>query len=242
MAFADRGSGRHPAAAFAVVGAHAAVVWLVAMQSPPVPPLITEAMTVFEVQNPLPPADPAPEPAVKAPKPEGRASAANKQAKPTELVAPKPRVRIETPPPIVAAPTAGTESDADAGATPVEGPGTGGGGTGTGLGSGGAGTGTGGGGAGAIWIEGKIRDRDYPKAAAKARAGGAVIAHFDVAPDGRVDNCRIAQSSGRADLDATTCALIEKRFRYRPALDAQGRPTWSVEAWRQVWWLEPRGG
>lgn len=241
MAFADPALRRHPATALAVVAAHAAVVWIVATQSPAVAPLITEAMTVFEVPTPAPPAEADPKPAAKAPRPEGEASAANKQATPTEVVAPKPIIRIETPPPpIVAAPTAGAGNAGDAGATPVEGPGTGAGGIGSGLGSGGQGTGTGGGGSAAIWVKGEIRDRDYPRSAAKARAGGAVVAFFDVQTNGRATNCRISESSGHPDLDAATCRLIEKRFRYRPALDAQGRPVVSEEGWRQTWWLEPR--
>ncbi|MFC3712116.1 energy transducer TonB [Sphingoaurantiacus capsulatus] len=240
MAFADPGSHRSPATAAAVVVAHAAVVWLVATQSPVISPIVTQAMEVFEVPTPAPPVAPSPEPAKQAPNEAGEASAANKHAKPTEVVAPKPVVKVETPPPIVAAPVASSGREADAGATPVVGPGTGAGGVGQGLGSGGQGTGTGGGGGSAYWVSGRIRDRDYPRAASKARAGGAVVTNFEVGTDGRVSNCRVVQSSGRSDLDATTCALIEKRFRYKPALDANGRPVRSVEGWRQTWWLEPR--
>jgi protein TonB len=239
MAFADPGMRRHPAAAAAVVAAHAGLVWLVATQSPAVAPLVTEAMTVFEVPAPSPPPAPAPEPERKPARPEGAAAPPAREARPTEVVAPKPVVQVETPPPIVAAPVAADADAPDSGASPTDGPGTGGGGAGTGTGTGGAGTGAGGGGGGnAYWVSGRIRDRDYPRAAAKAKAGGAVIAHFTVNPDGRVSDCRVAQSSGRADLDETTCRLIEKRFRYKPAVDAQGRPVASVEAWRQVWWLE----
>jgi protein TonB len=239
MAFADPGGRRHPALAAAVVAAHAAVVWIVATQSPRMAPLITEAMTVFEVPAPAPPSEPSREPAARAPRPEGEASAANKRATPSEVVAPKPVVVVE-PPPLVAAPTAGAGTEADAGATPIEGPGTGAGGLGDGLGSGGQGTGTGGGGSAAIWVKGEIRDRDYPRSAARAKAGGAVVAFFDVQVNGRATNCRISESSGNADLDATTCQLIEKRFRYKPAVDAQGRPVVSEEGWRQTWWLERR--
>lgn len=239
MAFADPALRRHPATALAVLAAHAAVVWIVATQSPAMAPLVTEAMTVFEVPTPAPSAEPDKKPAAKAPRPEGEASAANKRATPSDVVAPKPVV-VVMPPPIVAAPTVGAGTDVAAGATPVEGPGTGAGGIGDGLGSGGQGTGTGGGGSSAIWVKGAIRDRDYPRSAARAKAGGAVVAFFDVQVNGRATNCRISESSGNADLDATTCRLIEKRFRYRPAVDAQGRPVVSEEGWRQSWWLEER--
>ena len=67
-----------------------------------------------------------------------------------------------------------------------------------------------------------------------------MVAFFDVQVNGRATNCRVTESSGNADLDARTCELIEKRFRYKPAVDAQGRPVVSEEGWRQTWWLEPR--
>jgi protein TonB len=50
-----------------------------------------------------------------------------------------------------------------------------------------------------------------------------------VQPDGRVGGCTVVRSSGHASLDETTCRLIERRFRYRPALDASGRPTSATE-------------
>ena len=168
----------------------------------------------------------------------GKASAANQHAKAAPIIASKPKLPPITPP-VAAAPHPGTGSDASAGATPNPGAGSGAGGRGDGTGAGGSGNGTGGG-TKAVWQSGTIRDRDYPRSAAKARAGGAVVAFFDVQVNGRATNCRISESSGNADLDATTCRLIEKRFRYRPAVDAQGRPVVSEEGWRQTWWLEER--
>ena len=47
---------------------------------------------------------------------------------------------------------------------------------------------------------------------------------FTVGIDGRVSGCTVTRSSGYALLDTTTCRLIEKRFRYHPARDAQGQP------------------
>ncbi|MEH3121922.1 MAG: TonB family protein [Sphingomonas phyllosphaerae] len=49
--------------------------------------------------------------------------------------------------------------------------------------------------------------------------------------DGRVRDCRVTKSSGNATLDATTCRLIQRRFRYDPSRDAEGRPVpaWIVE-------------
>ena len=61
---------------------------------------------------------------------------------------------------------------------------------------------------------------------------------FEIGADGRVKQCTVIQSSGHADLDATTCRLIKQRFRYRPARDARGNAVPDVKGWKQTWWLE----
>jgi protein TonB len=45
-----------------------------------------------------------------------------------------------------------------------------------------------------------------------------------VQPTGLPSNCRIVRSSGDSYIDAGLCPLIVERLRFRPALDAQGRP------------------
>ena len=218
---------------------HAAIAYVVLAPSVVQLPVAEGPLMIAEITPPAPEPEISPKSAkARAPRPEGAASAANRRARPSEVVAPPPSVAV--PPPIVAAPIAATGAAVSAGAAPVAGPGTGAGGQGVGLGSGGQGSGTGGGGGGARWVKGRIKDSDYPRAAAKAEIGGAVIVNFDVGTNGRVSNCRVVSSSGNADLDGTTCRLIEKRFRYKPATDAQGRAVASVAAWRQEWWLEPR--
>ncbi|MEO0501562.1 MAG: energy transducer TonB [Pseudomonadota bacterium] len=138
----------------------------------------------------------------------------------------------------MAAPAPSDGRESDAGAAQVEGPGTGLAGTGTGRGAGG--DGMGGGGTRAELVSGEIRNRDYPRAARKARAEGVVEVNYDVGPDGRVRNCRVTLSSGNAALDITTCRLIEDRFRYEPARNGRGQPTTDVTGWRQTWWFEGR--
>ena len=53
---------------------------------------------------------------------------------------------------------------------------------------------------------------------------GWVGVRFVVQPSGRVTGCSVTRPSGDADLDGTTCRMIERRFRYRPARDASGNP------------------
>ena len=234
-------SRRETAAIAAVAVLHIAVAYLalrpslIALPAPPQTPVM-----ITEISPPKPESEPEPVEA-RAPRREGAASAANKRARPSEVVAPKSPIELP-PPPVTAAPVASTGLDASVGAAPDEGPGSGSGGEGTGLGSGREGIGTGGGGGTAArWVKGRIRNSDYPDAASRAEVGGTVIVNFDVTTEGRVRNCRVVSSSGNADLDGTTCRLIEKRFRYKPARDATGRPVGSTLAWRQEWWLEPPG-
>jgi protein TonB len=194
---------------------------------------------ISAIAMPLPPAleqvAPANAPSEKA---SGKASAANKQAKAAAIAAPPPRLPPVVPP-VAAAPRPGTGNDASAGATPNPGPGSGAGGRGDGTGAGGTGNGTGGG-TKAAWRSGTIRDRDYPRDASRAKAGGEVEVRFTIEASGRVSGCRVMRSSGDASLDQTTCALIEDRFRFKPATNAAGEPVASQYGWRQSWWIERR--
>lgn len=188
------------------------------------------------------PVPPVPEPVapskVPSQKASGKASPANKLAKAAPIAAPPPRLPPVVPP-VAAAPRPGTGNDASAGATPEPGPGSGAGGRGDGTGAGGTGNGTGGG-TKAAWRSGTIRDRDYPREASRAKAGGEVEVRFTIEVSGRVSGCRVSRSSGDASLDQTTCALIEERFRFKPATNAVGDPIASQYGWRQRWWIEPR--
>lgn len=197
---------------------------------------VAEDLKLVEVvPEPLPP--PPVEPAKpkaenkkpRAEKPEGAASPKNLKDTPSPIVAPPPVIPLPLPPPIIAAPIAGQGNRADAGASDVPGPGTGNGGQGTGTGSGSAGEGTGGGGGGsgiarrARYVSGTIYSSDLPEGAARTKVGGTVLFRYTVGASGRVTDCRVTRSSGRLDLDETTCRLIKKRLRYRPARDEEGR-------------------
>jgi len=196
-----------------------------------------------EPPPPLPKRAPKPPP-VRIPKPEGAAAPPNLKATPTEIVRPPPPPVVfpPPPPPVVAAPVAGTGAAPSAGAAPVAGPGTGAGGEGDGFG---AGRGGGGGGSGAgvatpaRFLKGELRNRDYPRALGDAGIGGTVTMRFTVGTDGRVSNCRVIGSSGNAELDETTCRLIEQRYRYRPARDWEGRPVPSTDTDEHEWISRP---
>jgi protein TonB len=209
-----------------------------------------EELKTFDVREPPPPRPniPAPPDTAQARRakpndPEGAASPANLRDTPTQIMAPEPVVRLQVPPPITAAPIAGTGNAEAVGAATVPGPGTGAGGIGQGLGSGAFGSGTGGGGGGwgtpARQIRGSIEPDDYPEAAYRAYVSGTVHIRFLVTARGRVRDCRVTRSSGNRDLDRATCRLIERRFVYRPALDPSGRPVPSTINGQHGWAVPP---
>jgi protein TonB len=188
----------------------------------------------------------SPPPAIKvvprrmaARRPAGAAAPPALKGRATEVVVPPPIVPIPVPPPpIVTAPVAGPGADVSAGASNLPGPGTGAGGEGAGTGNGAAGDGDGGG-TPSRWIRGRIKDSDYPRAAAEARIGGSLVTRYLVAANGRVTACSIEASSGNALLDETTCRLVMERYRYKPARDAYGRPMPETVIENHRWVVEP---
>lgn len=168
-----------------------------------------------------------------APEKEGAASAKNIESQATPVAAPKPRIEVPTPNPIVASATPRDGSDPTQGASDVVGPGTGAGGVGTGTGSGGSGTGTGGGGRGQGTRPGLVSPgltaRDYPPEIARSwPRGGRIYVAVRVQLDGRATDCRVDRSFGNRAADQWTCSLVMSKLRFRPATDDRGRPyvTW----------------
>lgn len=208
------------------------------------PGAVERALETFEV---APPAPPPPVPIVPAParnrRPEGEAAPPNLRSTATPVVAPVPIVIVRLPSPVPAAPVADFGGDPTQGAAAVPGPGTGAGGIGDGRGSGGRGDGDGGGWEGEEEtpprrIRGRLRYADHPQAGAAGGVSDTVSVRYYVEVDGRVSGCRVTASSGNAALDATTCRLITERFRYRPSLDARGRPVRSVVVVDHDWGVE----
>jgi TonB family protein len=64
---------------------------------------------------------------------------------------------------------------------------------------------------------------DYPAAALAKGEQGTVEARLSIDETGRVSGCTILQSSGSRSLDDATCSILERRARFYPARDSQGR-------------------
>jgi protein TonB len=208
---------------------------------PPVP--VDEVLKAITLAPPPPaPKPPLPPPAPVQPKPklkEGAASPPNLKSKATDIAAPKAPPLL--PPPLPAAEMPQLDYDATSGAADIRGPGTGSGGIGQGTGSGLGGNGPGGGGIGASpprHIRGWLHNSDYPREAKDAGMEGTLTIIVTIEPNGRVSNCDVVRSSGSGLLDETTCRLVQERYRYRPALDVQGRPIRSREIQNHSWIMQ----
>jgi TonB family protein len=79
---------------------------------------------------------------------------------------------------------------------------------------------------------------DYPSAAYNQNQQGTVGVVLLVNEKGRVADCTLVQTSGIAVLDAQTCAIIQQRARYTPAVGLDGKPAKAVDSAR-IRWLMP---
>jgi periplasmic protein TonB len=80
-----------------------------------------------------------------------------------------------------------------------------------------------------------ISDDDYPPAAIRNEESGTSVATFTIGTDGKVASCNAGGAS--ASLDAETCKLILRRFRFKPALDSSGQPIAETRSQRVTWRL-----
>lgn len=63
---------------------------------------------------------------------------------------------------------------------------------------------------------------DYPMEARRSLWSGKVVADLRISARGTVDDCKIVESSGHKLLDDTTCRILVKRARFKPARDKDG--------------------
>lgn len=175
-------------------------------------------LSTFDLSPPPPPSKVPPAPDAKP----GAAAAPPSRGASKSPSPPNPPRPLPRPSPAVPSFDAGSQSASGAGATAGSGAGQGGQGNGTGSGAGG---GTGAGVATPpVHIAGALSDADYARSGVPRGAGGTVVISFRVRSDGGVDRCSVVRSSGYDVIDVATCRLFEQRFRFRPALDASGRP------------------
>ena len=78
-------------------------------------------------------------------------------------------------------------------------------------------------------------DSDYPADALRASMKGVTGFTLQVGADGRVTGCTVTASSGWELLDSTSCRLLSRRARFRPARDAEGAAVASTYESRIRW-------
>jgi protein TonB len=187
-----------------------------------------ERMTTIDIREPPPPppVQPPPKPAPRPEamkKPEG---AQAKKAEPTPVVAPQPRLPIQSP--IPAAKVAGSGSSTRSGAAL------------SGAGTGAGGSGPGGGGDFSGYTPARritrIPNREYRQLAATGLQAGSVGVTIRVNTDGSVSNCRVARSSGNNYADSLMCRLTVQYSRFDPAPDPYGRAVAQDVTFFPNWW------
>lgn len=181
---------------------------------------VAESLKTFDITERPPPPPFLPPPQPKTDRAKDLKGAAGKKAEPTAIVAPKPAIVVRAKPPLVAAPIAGEGNAPSAGAVTA----------GTGTGAGGTGTGRGGGGTDDFSgftparLVRNLNRSDYRDLTGGRLPFGRAMAALQIDTDGMPTNCRVTRSSGDPYVDGGLCPIIYRRLRFRPALDADGRP------------------
>lgn len=181
-----------------------------------------EQLKTFNIDEkpPPPPAPPPPPTREQAQKAKEEEGAAGKKAEPTPVVVPKPKIVVPAKPPVAAAHVAGTGSATRSGAA-TDGTGTGAGGTGTGRGGGGTGDFTG---FTPARLVRNLGHRDYRILTTGRMPYGRAVLWLLIDEFGLPVQCQVTRSSGDPYVDAGLCPLATQRLRFRPAMDASGRP------------------
>jgi TonB family protein len=78
---------------------------------------------------------------------------------------------------------------------------------------------------------------DYPTDALSREQQGTSTIAVLVDESGKVADCTVIQTSGAAILDAQSCAIIQKRARFKPAVDVAGQPAKDAFTQRVTWRL-----
>lgn len=186
-----------------------------------------ERLQTFDIAIPDPPPPPPPPPEQRPVEQKPEEGAPEKAPAPAPVVAPEPKLPVQSP--VRASEIAGTGS--------ASAPGAGGRGTGTGAGGTGSGAGSGDGrGFTPAQRISRVPNSEYRRFVdLSGMRSGRVGLMVKVNTDGRPSNCRITRSSGNAAADSLMCELTLRYVRFRPALDPQGRPVAQDMGWSPDW-------
>ena len=82
-----------------------------------------------------------------------------------------------------------------------------------------------------------FHSNDYPAEAMRSKQTGRVAFALLIDETGKIADCTVIATSGVATLDAQSCAIIERRAAFRPALGVDGKPAKSATVQRIRWQL-----
>jgi hypothetical protein len=85
-------------------------------------------------------------------------------------------------------------------------------------------------------LSGMIAAEDYPDLARENGDEGISTASFTVGIDGKANSC--SASGATNDLNERTCEIIENRFQFKPAIDAEGNQIEESRVQKVAWKLE----
>jgi TonB family protein len=86
-------------------------------------------------------------------------------------------------------------------------------------------------------LQNVFKPEDYPWTAVHKRLQGSATMEILIDEKGAVADCSITETSGYATIDAQSCAIIQERAKFEPAIDMQGKPTRSSYSQRIIWKL-----
>jgi outer membrane biosynthesis protein TonB len=84
-------------------------------------------------------------------------------------------------------------------------------------------------------VNGLIRSEDYPGIALLQNQQGSLQFVLLIDEGGRVADCTIVETSGVASLDAQSCAILQDKARFTPAIGLDGKPAKSSYFQRVTW-------
>lgn len=84
-----------------------------------------------------------------------------------------------------------------------------------------------------------VTDDDYPAEALRQDQSGTVGFRLLIGSKGEVTGCEVTSSSGSSVLDQASCSLLSARAKFKPALDASGKPIASQFNSRFTWKIPP---
>jgi TonB family protein len=86
-------------------------------------------------------------------------------------------------------------------------------------------------------LRGLFTAADYPAAALKDGRMGRAHVRLRIDDTGSITECSVLRSSGSAELDATTCKVLNERAKFDPARDVDGKATRGIVVTAVHWML-----